>query len=273
MFRQNLITDINDRAAVRAPIVPTILAFACLAGLWFVAFIFLPKTEDLAQINGARLPASFTASVGAARVVRTLLYPAGILVALAFLVSSASAISFPLRRVARGFIRFALFVLVPIMGILMSVAWIGLYYVYDAERTRASLYEQALGHFSLIETINDRFDTAYSEFKSLENLEPIEIKDVAVELSDAEKQARLHMLSKALQNAEDPRTSKRLLATLVPFEELIAKDEAIRSTVMDHASQTARESFQNLHDFFRWLGEQPESEGWKPFPLYRFETH
>lgn len=272
MFRQSFITDINDRATIRAPIASTILALACLAGLWFVAFAFLPKTEALAKLAGTQLPPSFTASVGTATVVRTLLYPVGILVLLAFMVSMAGAISFPIRRFAGAFIRFVLLILVPVMGVLMIVSWIGLYYVFEAERMRATSYERALAHFSLNETIHNRFDKAYGQFKSLENLEPVEIRDVDVELPPSEKLARLQMLSQALEEANDAGTRKRLLATLPPFETLIAKDEAIRSIVMNHASQTARESFEDLPDFFRWLGEQSVSDGWEPIPLYRFET-
>ena len=86
MFAQTLITDLNDRPTLRAPLATALLVLGCFVGLWFVAFAFLPKTEALAAASNAQMPRSVSIASATAAVVRTLYYPAGIVIILAFLV-------------------------------------------------------------------------------------------------------------------------------------------------------------------------------------------
>jgi len=273
MFTQTLITDLNDRPALRPPLVTALLALGCLVGLWFVAFAFLPKTEALAAVSNAQMPRSVAIASGAAAVVRTLFYPAGVVIIFAFLVSLVGAFSFAIRNLAVGLIRLSLLVLMPVMGALLIVAWIGLFYVYQKENQRAQSMELALERIALEETLNNRFNFLQKELLADQNLEPIAIQNITSELTLAEQRTRLAMLIRALETDSKPADRKRILATLPPFETLIVSTPKIHAVVMATASDTAQERFEDVPDFFRWLANQPISDGWEPIPLYRFTVN
>jgi hypothetical protein len=238
--------------------------------LWFVAFAFLPKTEALAAASHAQMPRSFAIDTGAAAVVRTLFYPAGIVILFAFLVSLVGAFSFTIRNLAAGLIRLALIVLMPVMGALLIAAWIGLFYVYEREHQRSRTMEVALERIALDETLNNRFASLSKEMQTGQNLEPIAIENITRELTLSEQRIRLAMLIQALETIPNPAHRKRILATLPPFETLIVSNPEIHAKVLATASESSREAFEDIPDFFRWLANQPVSDGWEPVPLYRF---
>jgi hypothetical protein len=270
MFTQTLITDLNDRPTLRAPLSTAILVLGCLVGLWFVAFAFLPKTEALAAATHAQMPRSVAIASGAAAVVRTLFYPAAVVMIFAFLVSRVGAFSFAIRNLAVGILRLSLIILVPVMGALLIVAWIGLFYVYDKENQRVRSMEIALERIALDETLNNRDMSLGEEMQTGENLEPIVIENITSELTLSEQRNRLAMLVHALETTSNPAHRKRLLATLPPFETLIVSSPDIHTKILEIATDTARETFEDIPDFFRWLANQPVSDGWEPIPLYRF---
>ncbi len=270
MFTQTLITDLNDRPTLRAPLGTTLLVLGCFVGLWFVAFAFLPKTEALAAASNAQMPRSVSIASSAAAVVRTLYYPAGIVIILAFLASLVGAFSFAIRSLAVGVIRLSLLVLMPVMGALLIVAWIGLFYVYEKENRRARSLEVALERVALDETLNNRFTSIHEGMNTDESLQPIAIENITSELTLSEQRTRLAMLIEAMETNANVADRKRILATLPPFETLIVSSPETHAIVMRYAGETAREAFEDVPDFFRWLENQPASNGWEPIPLYRF---
>ncbi len=270
MFTQTLITDLNDRPTLRAPLGTALLLLGCFVGLWFVAFAFLPKTEALAAASNTQLPRSVAIASTTAAVVRTLYYPVGIVIIFAFLVSLVGAFSFAIRNLSVGLIRLSLLVLMPVMGALLIVSWIGLFYVYQKENRRAISMEVALERIALDETLNNRFTSLREGMNTEQNLEPIAIENITSELTLSEQRTRLAMLIQALENNSNPADRKRILATLPPFETLIVSSPETHAIVMTIASETAREAFEDVPDFFRWLKNQPVSDGWEPIPLYRF---
>ena len=270
MFTQTLITDLNDRPTLRAPLGTAVLVLGCFVGLWFVSFAFLPKTEALAAASNAQMPNSVAIASATAAVVRTLYYPVGIVLIFAFLLSLVGAFSFAIRNLAVSVIRLSLLVLMPIMGALLIVAWIGLFYVYEKENQRARSMEVALERIALEETLSDRFTSIYEEMKNDQNLKPIAIENITSELTLSEQRTRLTMLIQALEAHSDPADRKRILATLPPFETLIVSSPEAHTTVKAIASETTHEAFEDVPDFFRWLANQPVSDGWEPLPLYRF---
>ncbi len=162
-------------------------------------------------------------------------------------------------------------VLTIFSGLLFLSIFVAAHEIYFAQLHKTRVYEMALEEFALREAAENRWDEAQKRMAGLANIAQKRIES-AEELSRSARLSRVAQLARAARDAKSPEMQKRILATLSMFRDDLSRSKGSEEVVLTIANRLADQSISNSKEFFLWLDQNAEENGWEPIPLYLFTT-